>query len=444
MMRLVRNGLMFGNLIEVTSPALIERYNRALKHLSGKQTELKEFHIDISGYSPEIGEELGDILYLNPNGCNRQFILLTTDQKTAPLLNMKFSTSRSIIRDYIEDNEEELFSLTAREAVAGELLNSVFEINKPADLFHINQIEVEADTVQEHVAEATTLQRHISTFMNEGDAWWDDVLIANMIELAKRTGNIQRHPIKLKPKIYDQGNFYANYFGGIYVFRDTEIPTVIARENSPALQDIPVENILTFDDRSKIAEFLIDADLAEPLVDERNDNIAAIIQQKMDFIAIGTAANKGDDLGDLTRQQMRKMTRQYASDMPKEFDGLMQVWRWVSANGAWPEIAANHPSYFYALRASQHHDRSLVNMLIAELSPLDFRQLFICHKDAFYTAYRGWSDAQKDYVARFLLEEYVIDKAGAREDLFGAELTMSEDPEPKKPRIGPWGMVITE
>ena len=70
--------------------------------------------------------------------------------------------------------------------------------------------------------------------------------------------------------------------------------------------------------------------------------------------------------------------------------------------------------------------------------------LFICHKDAFYTAYRGWSDAQKDYVARFLLEEYVIDKAGAREDLFGAELTMSEDPEPKKPRIGPWGMVITE
>ncbi|MCF6275125.1 MAG: hypothetical protein L3J05_05115, partial [Robiginitomaculum sp.] len=96
MMRLLKYGLIFGNLIEINSPALVGRYNRALMHLIGKETELTEFHIDISGYSPEIGGEFGDDLYLNPNGCNRQFILLTTDQKTAPLLNAQFSTSRSI------------------------------------------------------------------------------------------------------------------------------------------------------------------------------------------------------------------------------------------------------------------------------------------------------------------------------------------------------------
>ena len=68
MKRLIEKGLMFGNLIEVSSPALIERYNRALKHLTGKVTALTDFHIDISGYSPEIGDELGDDLYLNHNG----------------------------------------------------------------------------------------------------------------------------------------------------------------------------------------------------------------------------------------------------------------------------------------------------------------------------------------------------------------------------------------
>lgn len=441
MMRLVRLGLMFGNLIEVASPALVARYNRALKHLTGNETKLQDFHIDISGYSPEIGDELGDDLYLNPNGCNRQFILLTTDQKTAPLLNMKFSTSRSIIRDYIEENEEELFALTAREAVAGELLNSVFEISKPADLFHINQIEIEADTVHEHVAEASALQGHIDTFMKDDDAWWDDVLIAQMIELAKRTGNIQRHPIKLKPKIYAQGNYYANHFGGIYVFRDTDTPTVIAREHSPDLKKLPIENILTFKDRNKIAEFLSDHKLAEPIVSERNEDVAAIIKQKIDFITIATAASEGHDLGDLTRQQMRQITRQYASEMPEEFDGLMQVWRWASAGGAWPEIPAKHPAYFYAMRSCQHHDRDLINMLIADLSPLDFRQLFICHKDAFYDAYRNWSDAKKDYVAKFLYEEYVIDKAGAREDLFGSEPAMEEPVDAVVPRVGPWGSV---
>ena len=71
MKRLIRKGLMFGNLFHVASPALVERYNRALEHLTGKKTALSDFHIDVSGYSPEIGHELGDDHYLNHAGVNR-------------------------------------------------------------------------------------------------------------------------------------------------------------------------------------------------------------------------------------------------------------------------------------------------------------------------------------------------------------------------------------
>ena len=145
MERLIKSGLMFGNLVHVSSPALVERYNRALEHLTGKTTSLTDFYIDISGYSPEVGHELGDDLYLNHAGVNRQFILLTTAQKTAPLLNAKFSTSRGILRQFIEDNEPALFALTARDAVAGELVNSVYDISHPARLFDLRAITVEAD-----------------------------------------------------------------------------------------------------------------------------------------------------------------------------------------------------------------------------------------------------------------------------------------------------------
>ena len=120
MIHLIQRGLMFGNLFHIASPALIERYNRALKHLTNHQTKLSEFHIDVSGYSPEIGDELDDHLYLNHAGVNRQFILLTTDQKSAPLLNAKFSTSREILKEFISKNEPQLFALTARDAVAGD------------------------------------------------------------------------------------------------------------------------------------------------------------------------------------------------------------------------------------------------------------------------------------------------------------------------------------
>ncbi len=448
MMRLIKNGLMFGNLIEVSSPALVERYNRALKHLIDRETSLTEFHIDIAGYSPEIGDEFEDEFYLNPKGCNQMFILLTTDQMKAPLLNSQFSTSRSILRQYMQDNENQLFALTAREAVAGELMNSVFSIAQPSDLLNINQIEVEADTIQSHVAEADQLSAYIDEFMKKDDAWWDDVLIAQMIELAKRTGNIQRNPVKLENKTYIQGNYYSNHFGGIYVFRDVETPTVIARDMIEGLENIDIDNVLTFENRNEIANFLRDEGLTQLIVQAPKQNSATIIKQKIDFITIATAAENGQDLSGLSRQNIRMLERKFADDMPEEFHGLMDVWRWARMGGASPKLGPDHPAFFYALKSSQHQDRDLVNMLLSDLSRLDFRQLFICHKALFYEAYRNWSESKKDHVVRFLTDEYAMDKVGAREALFGDEPMMDEiespietqsNPASKEAFKNPWG-----
>ncbi len=438
MMRLVRLGLMYGNLIEVRNEALVGRYNRALKHLIGKETELTEFHIDIAGYSPEIGDELGDTLYLNPKGCNQQFILLSTEQKRAPLLSSKFSTSREILRDFIDDNEEQLFALTAREAVTGELINSVFEVTEPADLLKINQITIEADTVTEHVAIAQTLQDHIDRFINEDDAWWDDVLIADMIEIAKTTGDITRHPITLKPEAYEVGNYYTAHFDGMYVFRDVKHPTVIAQHAVGGMLEMGVERVYTFEDRREIAEFLYRQNLIELIVTEQNEEDAAIIQQKLDFIIIATAAGLGDDLGDLSRTQIRSIARKYSDKLPEEYHGLREIFEWASHKGRYPSLDPEHPAYFYAFRAKNHKERDLVNMLLSELSPLDFRQMFICHKEAFYENYRSWADPKRDYVARFLAEEYMVDKVAAREVLFGPEPNMDNEvtkTDPYSPRI---------
>ncbi len=179
-------------------PALIERYNRALEHLTGKRTKLDNFHIDLSGFSPEVGDELGDMDYLNPGGCNRQIILLSTQQKGAPLLEMKFSTTQNIIRDFIDANEAQLFTLTARDAVAGELQNSVFSVPEPQRLLDIRSVTVEADTTTGIVRDAAKLDTLIARFRDEPDAWWDDVLVAQMIGLARSTGDVTRAPVTFK------------------------------------------------------------------------------------------------------------------------------------------------------------------------------------------------------------------------------------------------------
>ena len=446
MKRLIQHGLMFGNLIEVSSPALVARYNRALESLTGKTTSLTDFHIDISGYSPEIGDELGDDQYLNHAGVNRQFILLTTEQKTAPLLNAKFSTSRGIMRQFIQENRPELFALTTRDAVAGELVNSVYRADEPARLFDIRKITIEADTTDGAVATALELRDKIDRFKDEPDAWFDDVLIAEMIGLAKQTGDVVRNPITLTEMCFDQSNFWTAHFGGLYLFRDVEHPAVIAAGDKNKLGKLPIPYTMDFKDRAAIAKFLELNDLVEPVAKARGIDAGAILHQKMDFLVAEVAATMDEDLTGATRRTLRTLGRRYAQLLPKEWQGLAALARWAEEDGPWPRITSDHPAYFYTLRAKPHADADLVNMLLSELAPLDIRQLFICHKEAFYRAYAGWADQKKAYVAEFLANEYQVDKAGTRAALFGHEAPM-EEPRvaPAQPdiveRVGPWGAV---
>ncbi|MEO1138940.1 MAG: DUF6638 family protein [Pseudomonadota bacterium] len=450
MKRLIKSGLMFGNLVHVASPALVERYNRALKHLTGKETKLTDFYIDISGYSPEVGHELEDHLYLNHQGVNRQFILLTTDQKRAPLLNAKFSTSRGILKQFIEDNEATLFALTARDAVAGELVNSVYDMSSPARLFDIRKITIEADTTNGALRQSDVLTQKVDRFMSEEDAWFDDVLIAEMIELAGETGDVLRNPIDLKEMHFEQRNYWTDHFGGVYLFQDLELPAVICSGDKTALEGGPVEYVFDLKNRNRIASFLDLNGLVEPIVKARGIDAGAILRQKMDFILVDALADEGLEFTGRSPAEMRRLARTHAAKLPEEFHTLNALLNWAENGGPWPVITSENPAYFYTLRAAAHKDADLVNMLLAELAPKDVRQLFICHKPLFYRHYQGWADTKKAYVVDYLLNEYQVDKLGTRAALFGHDAPM-EEPQPTEPQpdiehmvrvVGPWGAVM--
>lgn len=444
MHRLIEKGLMFGNLFHVDSPILVDRYNRALKSLTGKQTQLSDFHIDIAGYSPEIGDELGDPLYLNHNGVNRQFILLSTEQETAPLLDAKFSTSRGVLKQFIAKNRAQLFALTARDAVAGELLNSVYNMDEPARLFDLKKIAVEADTTSGTIATAAELAALIDTFKTEPEAWFDDVLIADMIGLAKKTGDVTRNPVTLQTMEFNQDNFWTDHFGGLYVFRGVDHPAALVVGDPDKVGELPIAYTFGLENRRAVAKFLSLNHLAEPIVEARGVDAAAILRQKMDFMVASVAARMGASLKGASRRDLRLLGRRHAKELPKAWQGLAALVRWAEEDGQWPRITADHPAYFYTLRATNHSDADLVNMLLAQLTPLDFRQLFICHKEAFYAAYAHWPEEKRDYVVDFLDQEYQVDKAGTRAALYGHEEEMAEPKARSKPqsnidRVGPWG-----
>ncbi len=294
MMPLITRGLMFGNLVALDSPALVARCNRALKHLTGRTTALPDFHLDISGYSPEIGDEFGDTRDLNPDGANRKFILLTTEQKRAPRLE------------------------------AGSL---------------------------------------------------------------------------------------------------------------------PIAPAMDLGDRNDIADWLDRNGLAESIATARGVDTAALLRQKMDFVLVAAAEALGVMRADVTRADLRGIARQLGPALPDEFKGLADLLRWAEAGGSWPRITSEHPACFPTLRAAAGPDRDLVNQLLSELSPLDVRQLDICHKARFYRDYRGWFPAKQEWGAASVAREYALDNAGARATLVVAGPGMNEAPRPAAPCPAPRAVV---
>ena len=155
------------------------------------------------------------------------------------------------------------------------------------------------------------------------------------------------------------------------------------------------------------------------------------------------AAEIGIDLTGLRIRDLRRIARRNTANLPEEFHGLTRLLRWAEGDGEWPRIRADDPAYFYSLRATARPERDLVNQLLAELCPLDIRQLFICHKELFYASYRKWPEQKKAFVADFLEREYQVDKAGAREALFGGDAPLEDVVEEPNiiQRVGPWGSI---
>ena len=440
---LIERGLMFGNLIRVDSPAWVALYNRALEKLTGRTTALAEFHIDLTGLSPEIGDELGDLDYLAAPGGNRQFILLTTEQKTAPMLAADLSVYRTILRRFIADNESQLFSLTARDAVVGEIDDEVWQVTGPADLLDIRKVRITADTTGNHVAEADRLTAMIDRFRGQPDAWWDDVLIAQMIEQARKSGDVTRNPVRLAHTAFDVPDFWTPAFGGVYVIRSAREPAVVFAD--PA-QETPLAGVtvMSLGDRHELAAWLARNGLAEPIAATTAADTAAILRQKIDFILVDAAIRAGIDPGDGTRASLRRAAaRLDPAVMPAELRGLSAILRYVEAGGDWPVIDSGDPAYFYALRGTPGPARDLVNQLLSELAPHDVRALFILNKPVFYRHYQGWDAAKQRYVADHLAREYLIDKQGTRAALFGPEPGMAEPGAPDRNApavpVAPWG-----
>lgn len=414
MERLIDNDLMYGGLMPVTQPHLVARYNAAMAALGLAQTELKSFSVDATGYSPEIAKEFDDDHYLDPHGVNRRFIILSPDQGQLPVTNINFSYTTDLVHEFFSANEEALKVLTLKDVVYGEIDNSTYRIDDLEDILSIKRVEFIVKTADKLLDKAKLLNTLIARFHAEHDAWRNNDLLNEILELARACGDPRNTAAVPRKTKFEQRSFWTRHFGGIYVFHDEsdDGAVVIGQKDKPkfALGQPGLKRYMPVSAYEDIYTYLYVTDRVElwnAAWLDRSDILNLRITQYV-FAAIARA-NPDKELTDLDETWVKRWVRDNFDTLSEDgaFPFLTRM-RKNAFNGSQINLDEVRPDLrFLTMRANPDHpDHWVVNRLLSEYVPFDFLTRFIVNKEAFYQDYEGFEAKFRDYVVHAVTSTY--------------------------------------
>ena len=425
MKRLLEAELIYGRLLDISEPHLIARYNKALEGFGLRPTALAQFSIDMTGFSPEIAEELGDRDYLDPNRVNRRFIIMTPEQAELPCVHTSFSNTAALMHEFFNANSRAINAITIKDALYGEIEDSVSIVDDIDDLLSINEVRFRVLSAEDMLGKAAELRGLVDRLKKVPTAWADDAMLTRMVELAKQTGDIRQNALVPDQLVFRHEAFWANHFGGVYVFLDDKTTTVICDPSVPGFRRSRPWQVsyIAINDHARIYDFLTSTRrLQLPQASWVEDS--GLYQHRADMVVRGLI-NESDPTADLANADriwlqtwMHRNAAAVANDGAYPF--LQEMIRTVAATGTIKMQDVAPASRFMLVRAAPAHpDQWLVNRLISQLVPRDFVSRFVFDKQGFYDAYERYSESFKAYVVVTLTGTYLKDKAAFRHKLYG-------------------------
>ncbi|MDO6964304.1 DUF6638 family protein [Rhizobium alvei] len=424
MERLLEAELIYGRLLTVNEPHLIARYNKALKGFGLRETALAEFDIDMTGFSPQIAAELGDWDYLDPNKVNRRFIILTPEQENLPVVHTSFSNTAGLMHEFFTANARAISAVTIKDALYGEIEDTVAKVDHIEDLLSINEVNFKVYSADDILGKAAELRQLADRVQSQPDAWRDDELLNRMVDLVKQTGDIRQNTLVPDQLVFRHDAFWANHFGGVYVFHDGRNTTVICRSDVPGFRKARPWQVSYIDinDYETIYGFLartkrIDLPQASWVLD------SGLYQHRMTMTLIGLAREKQPDFDPDKADAVWLQTWAHLNaglvSAEGSFPFLNEMYRQLTSIGQirMPDVPAR--LRFLLIRAdARHPDHWLVNRLISQMIPFDFVSRFVFDKQGFYDSYERYDEKFREYVVKTLERTYLKDKREFRRRLY--------------------------
>ena len=419
------NELIYGRLLPIAEPHLIERYNKALKAFGLKPTKRKQIEIDRTGFSPQVAEDLDDLHYLDPNEINRRFIILTPQQIDLPVVHTAFSNTSQLLYEFMSANARVINALTIKDVIYGEIEDTVAKVEDIEDLLGINQVEFKVLSAEDVTGKATELSELIDRLKQEPDAWRDTAMLEHMVGLAKVTGDIRENALVPDQVIFRHNAYWTSHFGGLYVFVDPGMTTVISDPSAPGFRRSRPWQVsyLSLHDAERVFQFLMESGRIE-LPRASWIEQSGYLEHRAEMI-VRSLIHQSDpkrDLGKADRVWLQTWIHGHADLINSDgtFPFLNAAKREIAQLGQIKidDVAPRHR--FLVVRANPAHpDAWLTNRLISDYVPFDFVSRYVFNKQGFYADYEGFNTVWRRHVVDTLKDTYLKDKAAFRARLYG-------------------------
>lgn len=427
MERLLESKLIYGRLMEISEPHLIERYNRAMAAFGLPPTQLEAFDIDMTGFSPQVATELGDRDYLDPNRINRRFIILSPFQEGLPVIHTSFSNTASLMHQFFRANRRAINAVTIRDALYGEIEEHVSHVREIEDLLSINEVTFHVQAADGTLAKSEELRELADRLLSSPNAWRNDAMIERMVELVRHTGDIRQNDLVPDKLVFRQDAYWTSHFGGLFVFADDRDLTVICDPAAPGFRRSRPWQVsyLPLEDHERIYRFLERTGRIET-PDPGWLKTSGFLDHRIEM-ALWALVNRTQpdiDLSGADGQWLHNWGLRHADLVARdsEISFLRDVSRRLEFGGN-IEIGDMPASLrFLLVRADPSHpDRWLTNQLISVMASSDFVSRFIFDKPGFYDLYEDYSDGFRAHVVATLTRTYLQDKRAFRQRLYGLD-----------------------
>jgi hypothetical protein len=279
-----------------------------------------------------------------------------------------------------------------------------------------------AEDVLGKAAELGTL---VDRLKQEPDAWRDDAMLERMVELARICGDIRENALVPDQVIFRHNAYWTSHFGGLYVFIDPDVTTVICDPSAPGFRRSrpwQVSYISIFD-ADRVFRFLAETGRLE-LPRASWIEASGYLEHRAEMVvrSLIRDAEPERNLSEVDKVWLQTWIHNNAARINSDgnFPFLNAAKREIRQLGQLRIDEVPPRQRFLVVRARPDHpDAWLTNRLISDFVPQDFVSRYVFNKQGFYTEYETYSQNWRAHVVDVLKTAYLKDKRAFRARLYG-------------------------